>query len=122
MTGNLNRDTLVTKLEDARAIVDRIQVYENVRTDLAGDPAAGEFRQHGADAILFASSSAVQSFAAQAAALQLAPGAKRPLAGSIGPVTREAMRKAGIPVDFEAKEATLDAFVRALVAKLDTHG
>ena len=118
VTGNLNRDTLVKKLEQARAIVDRIQVYENVRTDLTGNPAAGEFRERGADAILFASSSAAQAFAAQAAALQLSPGAKRPFAGSIGPITSEAMRQAGLPVDFEAKEATLDAFVTALLIKL----
>jgi uroporphyrinogen-III synthase len=93
-----------------------------VRTDLASDPAAEEFRQRGGDAILFASASAVQSFAAQAAALQLAPGAKRPLGGSIGPITGEAMRTAGIPVDFEAKAATLDGLVAALVAKLAAAG
>ncbi|MDD2765079.1 MAG: uroporphyrinogen-III C-methyltransferase [Opitutaceae bacterium] len=118
VTGNLNRDTLVKKLEAARAIVDRIQVYENVRADLAGNPAAEEFRQHGADALLFASSSAVQSFAAQAAALQLAPEAIKPLAGSIGPITSEAMRKAGVPVDFEAGAATLDRFIAVLIEKL----
>jgi uroporphyrinogen III methyltransferase/synthase len=122
VTGNLNRDILVKKLEESRAIVDRLQVYENVRTDLASDPAAEEFRQRGGDAILFASASAVQSFAAQAAALQLAPGAKRPLGGSIGPITGEAMRTAGIPVDFEAKAATLDGLVAALVAKLAAAG
>ena len=118
VTGNLNRDALVKKLEQARAIVDRLQVYENVRADLAGNPAAEEFRAHGADAILFASSSAVQAFAAQAAALQPAPGAKIPLAGSIGPLTSEAMRKAGVPVDFEAATATQETFVTALLAKL----
>jgi uroporphyrinogen-III synthase len=122
VTGNLNRDILVKKLEESRAIVDRIQVYENVRIDLSSDPAAEEFRQHSGDAILFASASAVQSFAAQAATLQLAPGAKRPLAGSIGPITGEAMRKAGLPVDFEAQTATLDGLVGALVEKLGTHG
>jgi uroporphyrinogen III methyltransferase/synthase len=117
VTGNLNRDALVKKLESARAIVDRFQVYENVPTDLAGDPAAKDFRGRGADAILFASASAVRSFAAQPA-LQLAPGAKRPLAGSIGPLTSEALRQAGLAVDFETGEATLDGLVAALVAKL----
>ena len=117
ITGNLNRDALVKKLEGARAIVDRFQVYENVRTDLAGDPAAEDFRGRGADAILFASASAVRSFAAQPA-LQLAPGAKRPLTGSIGPLTSEALRQAGLAVDFETEEATLDGLVASLVAKL----
>lgn len=118
VTGNLNRDTLVTKLEAARAIVDQLQVYRTEKTDLKGDPAAADFRAHGADAILFASSSAVQSFVDQAAALKLAKAARRPLAGSIGPQTSEAMRKAGVPVDFEAKKPGLDALVEALRKKL----
>jgi uroporphyrinogen III methyltransferase/synthase len=117
ITGNLNRDALVKKLEGARAIVDRFQVYENVRTDLTDDPVAEDFRQRGADAILFASSSAAQAFAAQTA-LKPARAARRPLAGSIGPVTSEAMRQAGLTVDFEVGEATLDALIAALVAKL----
>ena len=118
VTGNLNRDVLVTKLEEARAIVDRLQVYKTEKTDLAVEPAAADFRARGADAILFASSSAVQSFVDQAAALKLAPGAKRPLAGSIGPQTSATMKAAGIPVDFEAKTPGLDALVDALAKKL----
>ncbi|QYM77637.1 uroporphyrinogen-III synthase [Horticoccus luteus] len=118
ITGNLNRETLVTKLEEARAIVDQLQVYKTEQTDLSGDPAAEDFRARGADAILFASSSAVQSFVDQARALKLAPKAKRPLAGSIGPLTSETMKKAGMPIDFEAKSPGLDALVDALVRKL----
>jgi uroporphyrinogen III methyltransferase/synthase len=118
ITGNLNRDTLVKKLEEDRAIVDTFQVYENVRTDLTNDPVAEDFRQSGADAVLFTSSSAVQAFAAQAAALQPAGGGKRPFSGSIGPVTSTAMLKAGIPADFTAKTATIDALVDALIEKL----
>ena len=118
VTGNLNRDNLVKKLEDARAIVDRFPVYQTEKTDLSADPAAEDFRVRGADAILFASSSAVDSFVAQAGALALAPGAKRPLAGSIGPQTGEAMKKAGVPVDFTAKTPGLDSLVDALVKKL----
>lgn len=118
ITGNLNRDDMVKKLEEARAIVDRLQVYKTEQTDLSADPAAADFRAKGADAILFASSSAVQSFTDQAAALKLAPTAKRPLAGSIGPQTSETMKKVGMPIDFEAKQPSLDALVAALVKKL----
>jgi uroporphyrinogen-III synthase len=119
ITGNLNRDVLVKKLEEERAIVDTFQVYENIRTDLRGNPEAEEFRQSGADAVLFASASSVQAFAAQSAALQPVGGGKRPLAGSIGPRTSAAMLKAGITVDFTAKASTLDALVGALVEKLN---
>jgi uroporphyrinogen-III synthase len=118
ITGNLNRDTLTTKLEEARAIVDQLQVYKTEKTDLSGEPAAADFRARGADAILFASSSAVQSFVDQASALKLAKDAKRPLAGSIGPQTSETMKKSGMPIDFEAKTPSLDALVEALVKKL----
>jgi uroporphyrinogen-III synthase len=118
ITGNLNRDTLVVRLEQAEAIVDQLQVYQTEMTDLTNDLAAADFRARGADAILFASSSAVQSFADQAAALKLAPAAIRPLAGSIGPQTSETMKKVGIPVDFTAKTPSLDALVEALVKKL----
>lgn len=118
VTGNLNREVLVEKLEEARAIVDRLQVYKTEKTDLAAEPAAADFRAQGADAILFASSSAVQSFVDQAAALKLEKAAKRPLAGSIGPQTSETMKTVGMPIDFEAKTPSLDALVEALVKKL----
>jgi len=118
VTGNLGRDVLVRKLDEARAIVDTFPVYRTEKTDLANDPVAADFRAHGADAILFTSSSGVQSFVEQAAALRLEAGARRPLAGSIGPITSETMRQAGMPVDFEAAEASLDGLIDALVRKL----
>lgn len=120
VTGNLNRDELVTKLEAGRAIVDRLQVYRTDKTDLEREPAAVDFRSHGADAILFASSSAVRSFADQAGALKLALGARRPLAGSIGPQTSDTMTQLGLPVDFVAKKPGLDELVDALCRRL--HG
>jgi uroporphyrinogen-III synthase len=118
VTGNQNRETLVQLLEDERAIVDTLPVYKTEETDLAKDPVAGEFRSHGADAILFASPSAAQSFFDQAAALKLAAKARRPLAGSIGPSTTATMKQLGLPVDFEATAATLESLVAALAKKI----
>lgn len=118
VTGNLNRDTLVDKLHEARAIVDRLPIYRTEETNLADDPVAADFRQRGADAILFASPSAAQSFFDQAAALKLGPKAKRPLAGSVGSTTTAAMKQLGLPVDFEAAEASIDSLVDALAKKL----
>lgn len=118
ITGNLNRDVIVTKLEEARAIVDCLQVYKTEKTDLSAEPAAADFRVRGADAILFASSSAVQSFVDQAASLKLGKTAQRPLAGSIGPQTSETMKKVGMPIDFTAKTPSLDSLVEALVKRL----
>jgi uroporphyrinogen-III synthase len=122
VTGNQNRESLVTKLEEGRAIVDTLQVYQTEKNDLSTDAAAKDFRAHGADAILFASSSAVQSFADQAGSLQLAKDARRPLAGSIGPQTSATMKKVGLPIDFTAKEPGLDALVAATVKALGSIG
>ena len=49
ITGNLNREVLVQKLEGARAIVDQLQVYKTESNDLTADPAAADFRARGAD-------------------------------------------------------------------------
>lgn len=117
VTGNLNRDKLVKKLEAARAIVDRMQIYKTEKTDLANDPVADDFRQHGADAILFASSSAAESFHAQAEALTLAPGAKQPLVGSIGEQTTETLTENGMEPDFVAEKPSLDALIAAMAGK-----
>jgi uroporphyrinogen-III synthase len=118
VTGNKNREVLIEKLHEARAIVDQLPVYKTEESDLAADPVAGDFRTKGADAILFASPSAAQSFFDQAGALKLAPKAKRPLAGSIGPTTTATMKQLGLPVDFEAGDANLDSLVAALLKKL----
>lgn len=118
VTGNLNRDTLVEKLSEARAIVDRLPLYKTEETNLAADPVAGDFRDKGADAILFASPSAAQSFFDQAAALKLSAKARRPLAGSIGATTTATMKQLGLPVDFEAPEASLGSLVQALIPLL----
>ncbi|MBI2497018.1 MAG: uroporphyrinogen-III synthase [Opitutae bacterium] len=119
VTGNRNRETLVEKLEEARAIVDCLPVYKTEEADLAADPVAADFLAKGADAILFASPSAAQAFFDQADKLKLGARAKRPLAGSIGPTTTAAMKQLGVPVDFEAADASLESFVAALEKKLN---
>lgn len=119
VTGNLNRDRLVKKLEAADAIVDQLPLYKTEKTDLANDPTADDFRLKGADAILFASSSAVNSYAEQASTLELAPGAKKPLIGSIGPQTTETLDELDLCPDFEAKTPSLDALIEALIVKLN---
>jgi uroporphyrinogen-III synthase len=60
----------------------------------------------------------VQSFFDQAAALKLGAKARRPLSGSIGATTTAAMKQLGLPVDFEAAEATLESLADALRDKL----
>ena len=115
VTGNLGRDVLLKKLEEARAIVDRFEVYRTDPTDLSSDPAAKAFREQGADAILFTSSSGVKSFVDQAKDLVLSSDAIRPKTVSIGPITSASMERLGVPRNFQAKEASLDSLVEELV-------
>lgn len=117
ITGNLNKDTLIRRLEEGRAIVDVLPVYQT-ETATVKDDAALRFRRQGADAIVFASGSAVQSFALQAASLQLEAGARHPLVFSIGPSTTQAIRQAGIPLAAEASEPGIDGLLKAIVARL----
>lgn len=120
VTGNRNSDALAERLEAASAIVDNLQVYRTEKTDLSTLPDAESFRAKGADAIIFASGSAVESFVAQAAALQMAAKARRPAGCSIGPVTSDTMRRLGVPVDVVAHEPTVDGLVDALVRFFST--
>ena len=83
----------------------------------AGRQAIGEAGSMNTEIV--ASPSAAQSFFDQAAALKLGPKARRPLAGSIGATTTATMKQLGLPVDFEAAEATLDALVAALAQKIN---
>jgi uroporphyrinogen-III synthase len=118
ITGNLNRDVLVKKLEEARAMVDCLQVYKTEAVDLASNPQVADFRRLGADAVLFASSSSARCFAEQGDVLKLAAAAKKPLNGSIGAQTSDAMRESGIKVDFEAATPGIDTLVDALLKAL----
>jgi len=96
ITGNLNRDMLVQKLEGAGAIVDRLQVYKTEPTDLAAGPRRGGLSGEGGrrhSLREFECRGVVSS--RRAAALKLAPKAQHPLVGSIGPQTSETMKKSG---------------------------
>ncbi len=122
VTGNLNRDALVKRLEAATAIVDCLQVYKTEKADLSASAAAADFRSRGADAVLFASSSSVESYAEQIAAFPLSARAMRPLNGSIGPQTSAMLKKCRMPVDFEAATPGLEPLVAALVERLEGKG
>lgn len=54
----------------------------------------------------------------QAKDLALSESAIRPKTVSIGPITSAMMKQQRMPVDFEAKEASLDSLVERIVEKL----
>ena len=117
--GNRNRDVLVEILETAgRAIVDTLPVYETDFADVTRAPDLERFRREGADAVVFASSSAVLSYVEQEEDLAFEESARRPIHCSIGPITSQTLRENDLSVDLEAPESTLDAVVVALAERL----
>jgi uroporphyrinogen-III synthase len=119
VAGNLSSDELPRLLsEEGYAIVDTLRVYETGEHEVAGSAAAEVFRREGADALVFASPSAVESFLHQAASLRLEPGARQPKAVAVGPTTAEALRRAGIPVGAVAAHPTAEGVRDAALAAL----
>lgn len=119
ISGNLNSKDLPRILEqEGKAIVDTLQVYKTEHQSVLGHPSSEAFRKTGADAILFTSPSTVHAFYAQAKDLQISPGGKAPLAGSMGPSTSEALKSYGLSPSFEAHPRTLEGFAKSLMQKL----
>lgn len=114
VTGNRNREVLVKSLEEAGGIVDQFPVYRSDFVELGDDPVAADFRAVGADAIVFSSSSAVESMCSQPAAFKLGESARKPAFVAFGPITAEALKSKGLPVNLVAPEASIDALVSAL--------
>jgi uroporphyrinogen III methyltransferase/synthase len=103
------RDLLPDALRERGAEVDVVALYETVRE--APSPEAVEAAR-GADYLTFTSSSTVRNFA-EAVGDRL-PGTARVV--SIGPVTSEAAREAGLEVAVEAERHDVEGLVEALVA------
>lgn len=107
VSGNLASDEVPRLLsEQGHAIVDKLVAYSTAERDVSALEAAAAFRREGADLLVFASPSAVESFLHQAASLRLEPGARQPLALAVGTTTAESMRRAGIPVAAIAAKPT----------------
>jgi uroporphyrinogen III methyltransferase/synthase len=102
------REVLPDALRRQGAEVDVVTLYETVAED--PDPDALE-RARDADFITFTSSSTVRNFV-DAAGDGIPKGAR---VISIGPVTSEAIREAGLSVDVEAERHDIDGLVAALL-------
>lgn len=115
VTGNRNRDTLEQRLvKDGQAIVDTFTVYETKEADAGEATDIEEFREKGADALVFASPSAVESFVAQLSRLKPREGAKHPKVVAIGSTTASAVKQAGIPLGAESAAASATGIADAV--------
>lgn len=103
------RDVLPEALEHRKAEVDVVALYRTVAEDLdeKAIAAAGD-----ADYVTFTSSSTVKNLLAALPGGSL-PGSPRVV--SIGPVTSETAREAGLDVDVEAARHDIEGLIEALV-------
>jgi uroporphyrinogen III methyltransferase/synthase len=104
------RETLGDGLEALGAIVDECVAYRTVPETEDPTGAAARLREDGADLVTFTSGSTVEHFLA----LGL-PWPQGCVAGSIGPVTSETLRKHGIEPAFEANPHDIPGLVKAIV-------
>ena len=118
------REVVAQELTKLGAIVDEAIAYRTVpETDGDADGSARPERRaalerlknDGADMITFASSSAAENFLALK--IPLPAGAK---IASLGPVTSQTLRAAGLKVDVESPAAGLDAFAQAILGSFIT--
>ncbi|HET7623067.1 MAG TPA: uroporphyrinogen-III C-methyltransferase [Gemmatimonadaceae bacterium] len=105
------RDVITEELRKLGSLVDDIPIYRSV-PDPAGAHAAREALESGSvDVITFTSSSTVRYFVESVGA----DAARHAAVVSMGPVTTETARTSGLNVAAEAREATIDALVEAVL-------
>lgn len=118
ITGNRNREILVNLLESVgHAIVDTLSVYSTDFASVSEAVDCSVFREKGADAVVFNSSSAALSYIEQEEDLVLDKEACVPLFCSMGAQTSATLKENGLPVGIEAESPTLKAMVDSLVVK-----
>ncbi len=105
LRADIGRRSLIDALRERGARVEDVAVYETKPVDTL--PAHVRDRLADADAITFTSGSTATNFA------KLATVPQNVKLVSIGPTTSAAMRAAGLRVDAEADEATIEALTQA---------
>lgn len=103
-----SREVVLETLQRTGATVEAPVVYRSVPDTDSAQELAGRILQQDVDVVTFTSPSCVRSLAA---ALPELSGVK---VATIGPVTAEAARDAGYPVDIVATEYTAKGIVRSL--------
>lgn len=118
--GNLAARDYIDLLEQQHhALVDAVEVYKTACVEIdKNSDVAKEFRKKGADVVVFASPSAVDSFAKNAANLLLGEKAVRPKIVAIGSTTAEAVKKYGMTVAAQAESPRPESIAEAVLSLL----
>ena len=111
------RELLPDALREMGAAVDEVELYRSV-PDLSGLGTLSEALDAGAvDLVTFTSASTVRHFVDA-----LGPDRARTVRGaSIGPITSDAARALGVPIEIEAAESTIASFVESIISHLSAH-
>lgn len=112
------RPVLAEGLRGAGWTVDVVEAYRTVNPPVPADLATAA---RAADLVTFTSASTVTGWMAAVGA-DPAGGPPSPLVACIGPITADAARAAGLTVDVEAAEHTIDGLVAAIVDRLAPGG
>ncbi len=114
--GNLALPDMLKALDEKRAIVDTFEVYKTELLNLNEEnKAVIDFKNNGADVVVFASPSAVQSFVNNASKLTLADGAVRPKIVAIGSTTADAVKKYSMNVASIAESPSAEDVANAVL-------
>ncbi|BCX46236.1 uroporphyrinogen III methyltransferase [Haloferula helveola] len=103
------RDVIFDGLNAMGAIVDECAAYKTVPETEDPTGAVDRFKTEGADLVTFTSSSTVENFFKMGL-----PWPEGCVAGSIGPVTSETLRKHGVEPAFEAEQHDIPGLVAAI--------
>lgn len=112
------RDILPEGLAALGATVDRVSVYRTLAPEEPAESLRALLLEPGVDALTFTSPSCVENFAA-ALDEESRVAAGRCIVACIGPVTAEALRKAGMGPDVTAERAGIADLVAALAARCE---
>jgi len=105
------RDVLQLGLQELSAIVERVDLYRSVLDGTGAAELRARLDSEGADLVTFTSASSVTNFVDAVGN----DAARKAPAASIGPVTTQAARAAGLDVVVEASESTIPGLVSAIV-------
>jgi uroporphyrinogen III methyltransferase/synthase len=105
------RETLQLGLQELGAVVERVNLYRSVLDGTGADELRTRLYDEGADLVTFTSASSVTNFVDAVGR----DAARKAPAASIGPVTTQAARAAGLEVVLEASESTIPGLVNAIV-------
>ena len=118
ITGNRNREVLVSMLETVgHAIVDVLPLYDTDFCDISKAEDLEDFRDKGADAIIFTSSSTALSYIEQEDDLILKETAQNPVFFSFGPETSKTLKENNLAVAAESDQPSMDSMIKALISR-----